>query len=147
MPAVIVPTVQDGLTIFPTHRVVERLTAEVPAAVDGDLRGALRRIEGEPRERSAAVLYRNGEVATVHGEDAELDTELVERYAATGVSYTPRVEEAVAAVDEGRAEAAFLLRSPTIEQVAAVARSGGTMPQKSTYFYPKLPSGLLFHPL
>jgi hypothetical protein len=34
-----------------------------------------------------------------------------------------------------------------VEEVAAVAASGATMPQKSTYFYPKLLSGLLFHPL
>jgi uncharacterized protein (DUF1015 family) len=53
----------------------------------------------------------------------------------------------VAAVDSGRAQAAFLLRAPTIEQVRAVAERGETMPQKSTYFFPKLTSGLLFHPL
>ena len=59
----------------------------------------------------------------------------------------PRQREAVGAVDAGRAQAAFLLRPPTIEQVRAVAERGETMPQKSTYFYPKLTSGLLFHPL
>ena len=61
--------------------------------------------------------------------------------------YTPRADEAVALVDNGEAEAAFLLRPPTIEQVRAVTEAGRTMPQKSTYFYPKLFSGLLFHEL
>ena len=61
--------------------------------------------------------------------------------------YTPRADEAVALVDSGEAEAAFLLRPPTIEQVREVAAAGQTMPQKSTYFYPKLLSGLLFHQL
>jgi len=50
-------------------------------------------------------------------------------------------------VDHGEAGAALLLRAPTIEQVRETARRGRTMPQKSTYFYPKLPSGLLFLPL
>ena len=45
------------------------------------------------------------------------------------------------------AGAALLLRAPTIEQVREVVARGETMPQKSTYFYPKLPSGLLFLPL
>ena len=63
------------------------------------------------------------------------------------VSYTPRAEDAVAAVDRGEAEAAFLLRPTRIEDVFAVAERGETMPQKSTYFYPKLVSGLLFQPL
>ncbi|HEY5549328.1 MAG TPA: DUF1015 domain-containing protein [Coriobacteriia bacterium] len=41
-------------------------------------------------------------------------------------------------------DAVFILNSTRMEQVAAVARAGETMPQKSTYFYPKLQSGLLF---
>jgi uncharacterized protein (DUF1015 family) len=147
LPAVVVPTEQEGLTIFPTHRVVERLDRDLQADADGDVRAALASLDREPRTRSAAVVYRRGSADVLHGREGELDPELVERYAHEGISYTPRVEEAVEAVDGGRAEAAFLLRPPTIEQVAAVARGGGTMPQKSTYFFPKLPSGLLFHPL
>jgi uncharacterized protein (DUF1015 family) len=50
-------------------------------------------------------------------------------------------------VDRGEAGAALLLRAPTIEQVREVVLRGETLPQKSTYFYPKLPSGLLFLPL
>jgi uncharacterized protein (DUF1015 family) len=44
-------------------------------------------------------------------------------------------------------ELAFLLRPTPIEQVQEIAGAGETMPPKSTYFYPKLPSGLLFNPL
>ena len=63
------------------------------------------------------------------------------------IAYTPSAEEAIASVDRGEAGAALLLRPPTVAQVREVARRGETMPQKSTYFYPKLPSGLLFLPL
>jgi uncharacterized protein (DUF1015 family) len=38
------------------------------------------------------------------------------------------------------------VRAPTVADVQAIARSGRTMPQKSTYFYPKLASGLLLSP-
>ncbi len=44
-------------------------------------------------------------------------------------------------------DAVFLLNPTRMEQVAAVATAGETMPQKSTYFYPKLLSGLLFKSL
>jgi uncharacterized protein (DUF1015 family) len=63
------------------------------------------------------------------------------------VTYTASVEDAVAAVDRGEAEGAFLVRPLRVEDVFEVAARGETMPQKSTYFYPKLISGLLFHPL
>jgi uncharacterized protein (DUF1015 family) len=70
----------------------------------------------------------------------------VEKYASE-VEYTPNAEEAIDAVDSGLYEAAFLVRAPTVAQVAEFAKRGETMPQKSTFFYPKLTSGLLFFPL
>ncbi len=64
-----------------------------------------------------------------------------------GIEYTPHRDEAVAAVDGGEADVAFLLREPRVEDVFAVARRGERMPPKSTYFFPKPLSGLLFHPV
>jgi uncharacterized protein (DUF1015 family) len=131
---VLVPTRQEGLTIFPTHRVA--------AHVDG---ASGTPIEEPGDDLPGVVLYRNGGYELI--ESPGLDVEVVERIAPEGVTYTPRREDAVAAVDRGEAQAAFLLRPTPIEDVWAVARRGDTMPQKSTYFYPKLTSGLLFHPL
>ena len=132
--AVIVPTEQEGLTIFPTHRIALRTTA-------------LPELQAEPSNGLPyAEVYTRAGTGFLVGEEGELDAELVARYAPE-VRYTPSADEARAAVDAGEAEAAFLLRPPTVEQVAAVAAAGRTMPQKSTYFYPKLTSGLIFMPL
>jgi len=57
--------------------------------------------------------------------------------------YTQDADAAVAAVKEGMAQIAVLLKSTLIEQVQEVARDGEKMPQKSTFFYPKLATGLL----
>ena len=73
--------------------------------------------------------------------------QLVDRLGHEGISYTPDAAAAVAAVDRGEAALALLLRPTRIEDVFAVARRGEVMPQKSTYFFPKLVSGLLFHPV
>ncbi len=60
------------------------------------------------------------------------------------VTYTQDARAAVgAATKDGTA--AFLLRSTPVDQVLAVADAGGRMPQKSTYFYPKLPTGLVMY--
>ena len=102
-------------------------------------------LEAEPPDRAAAVLYRGeGGIAVVHGREGELDVQLVESLAPEGVSYTPSVEDAVAAVDSGRAAGAFLVRPTRIEDVFRFAEAGEQLPQKTTYFYPKLLSGLLF---
>ena len=63
------------------------------------------------------------------------------------VSYTSDTDEALRCVATGDAQAAFLLRSTTFEQIQQVCAGGETMPQKSTYFYPKLLTGLVFYHL
>ena len=57
--------------------------------------------------------------------------------------YEQDAEQAIAMVDEGKAQAAFLMNPTKIEQVRVVATAGRVMPQKSTFFYPKLLSGLV----
>jgi len=63
------------------------------------------------------------------------------------VTYTQDADAAEASVGSGRARAAFLLRATPVDDVIAVADAGGRMPQKSTYFYPKLPTGLVMNAL
>ncbi len=55
--------------------------------------------------------------------------------------------EALAAVRAGRARYAVCLNPVPVQRILAVADAGERMPQKSTYFYPKVPTGLLFNPL
>jgi uncharacterized protein (DUF1015 family) len=132
--AVIVPTDQEGLTIFPTHRLARSVNGVAGTPIDppGD-------------ELPGVVLYRDGRYELVEGEG--LDPEIVDALKPEGVTYTPQRRDAIAAVDRGEAEAAFLLRPTRIEDVWEVAGRGDVMPQKSTFFYPKLTSGLLLHPL
>lgn len=61
----------------------------------------------------------------------------------TNVEYTHTDKEAVALVEEGKGQAAFLLNPTRVEEVLAIADLGVSMPQKSTDFYPKLLSGLV----
>jgi len=64
-----------------------------------------------------------------------------------GLGYARDVGEARAAIAAGTYDAAFLVRPTPVEQVRAVAAAGVNMPPKSTFFYPKLLTGLLFNPL
>jgi uncharacterized protein (DUF1015 family) len=93
------------------------------------------------------VIRENGGVGVLRGAEGELDVELVDRFGHEGIAYTPDWRDAVGRVDRGEAAAAALLRPTRIEDVFAVARRGDVMPQKSTYFFPKLLTGLLFHPV
>jgi uncharacterized protein (DUF1015 family) len=61
------------------------------------------------------------------------------------IDYIRDASEAIGLVTAGSAQLAFLMNATKIQQVRAVAKAGHTMPQKSTYFYPKLLSGLVIN--
>ena len=138
--AVIVPTKQEGLTIFATHRLVDDVDCKACEATNEAPLTLLERGEGP-------VLYRDGRAYLLVTDASQLDVSAVEPLIRGDVRYTPDAAEAVSLVDRGEAGAAILIRPPSIEHVQAFAARGETMPQKTTYFYPKLPSGLLFLPL
>lgn len=61
------------------------------------------------------------------------------------VAYTHDAEEALAEAEAGRCQAALILNPPTAGEMIAVSLKGEKMPQKSTYFFPKLVTGLVIH--
>jgi uncharacterized protein (DUF1015 family) len=148
--ALLVSTEDAGLHVFPTHRVFSG-RADLATSGEGEAQRsvgeALEARAAEPPERAAAIAYRLDGAELVRGDEGQLDVELVDRYGLDGIAYTPSASVATAAVDDGDADVAFLVRAPRVEDVFALARRGERMPPKSTYFFPKPLSGLLFHPV
>ncbi len=64
-----------------------------------------------------------------------------------GLGYARDTDEARDLVVRGDYDLAFFLRPAPVQQVRDVAAAGATMPPKSTFFFPKIPTGLLFNPL
>ena len=67
--------------------------------------------------------------------------------AGTYLRYTRDAQQAVQAVQTGEAQAALLLNVTRVRQIRDVSQADDRMPQKSTYFYPKLITGLVMNPL
>jgi uncharacterized protein (DUF1015 family) len=63
------------------------------------------------------------------------------------VSYVHSLAEAEEALGKGACRLAVLLRGTPVQQIVSVAEAGESMPAKSTFFHPNLPSGLVIHPL
>ena len=70
-----------------------------------------------------------------------------EQMAQDGIKYIKVENEAFDMIDMGRAEASFIMAYPKIEDIKRISSAGYRMPQKSTYFYPKLLSGIVINPL
>jgi uncharacterized protein (DUF1015 family) len=144
--AVFVSRDDPGLVILPTHRLAESAPKELDGEPTGGVEEALAELARVPREQAAFVLVQRDGARLVQTEGAELDTMVVDELPLEGVTYTASAHEAQRAVASGAVAAAFLVRPPTMEQVETFARTGERMPPKSTYFFPKLTSGLLFSP-
>jgi uncharacterized protein (DUF1015 family) len=65
----------------------------------------------------------------------------------SAVSYVHSQAEAEEALANGACRLAVLMRATPVQQIVDVAEAGESMPAKSTFFHPKLPSGLVIHPL
>ena len=70
-----------------------------------------------------------------------------EQMAQDGIKYIKVENEAFDMIDSGKAEASFIMAYPKIEDIKRISTAGYRMPQKSTYFYPKLLSGIVINPL
>jgi uncharacterized protein (DUF1015 family) len=64
-----------------------------------------------------------------------------------GLGYARDFDQALELVGDSSYDAAFFMAPTPIERVQEVAAAGESMPPKSTYFFPKVPTGLLFNPL
>ena len=141
-----------------------QVEADLGAVPDGTVAFAVWRGSGRPallctlREKTAVTMAMHGSPAVLRKVDAAVLEAVVlrpmlglldpEQFAATdAVRYVRELAAATAPVDQGESAAAFILRPPTVAQVQAVADAGTVMPQKSTYFFPKLWSGFLLNPL
>jgi uncharacterized protein (DUF1015 family) len=118
------------------HKRPLRLTLRDQAAADAALPGR----SGAYRRLDTAVL----EALVLKGALGMSEDDVANK---RGLGYSKDFDDARDAVESGRADAAFFMRATPVEQVQEVAEAGESMPPKSTFFYPKIPTGLVFNSL
>lgn len=179
----------EGLTIFPTHRLVTGLKDDT--AKQEDLAATLRQnfdvsqisaddlVPDEPGDgtieygymdshanQAYRLVLKDQQIADAALADfpepyRKLDTAVLESLVLTGplglteddishlngLGYARSFEEARELVESGTFDAGFFLRGIPVPQVQDIAAAGVNMPPKSTFFFPKVLTGLLFNPL
>jgi uncharacterized protein (DUF1015 family) len=165
--AFVVELSEEQLSVRPTHRLlsglpagvdlVEALARHFVVAVteppDGAVPDRMAEAGGPALVTPKGTWLLRALPATVEAAGTELDSGHVDVALATlerelgsavAVGYEHGWAEATAAVAAGEADAAVLLRPATVAQIAAMARVGERMPPKTTYFWPKPRTGLVF---
>jgi uncharacterized protein (DUF1015 family) len=176
-----------GLTVFPTHRLLTRLSddqrvalreaitrdwemtevgadaLEPEAATDGTIRVGY---YDAHHKRPLMLTLRDPAIADaalpgMPEPYRRLDTAVLEALLLkgalgmteddishlSGLDYARDTGQARALVESGEVEAAFFMSSTPVDRVRDVAAAGVNMPPKSTYFFPKVLTGMIFNPL
>jgi len=176
-----------GLTVFPTHRLVnglkgtdkpELLATTLKQTFDieqievddlvppDDAPGIVMGYMDSHLQRAFRLTLKQQSIADAALPDMpepyrRLDTAVLEALVLTGplglseddishlhgLGYARSFEEARELVASGTFDAGFFLRGIPVQQIQEIAAAGVNMPPKSTYFFPKVPTGLLFNPL
>jgi uncharacterized protein (DUF1015 family) len=136
------PLGAEGVGVFGLydshHKQAYRLRLKDAAVAELD-----RRLEGMPeayRRLDAAIL----ETVVLKGIAGLSEEDIL---AKRGIGYAKSVEDSLRLIDDGTYDIAFVLRPIPVDQTKAICESDANMPPKSTYFYPKVPTGLVFNPL
>ncbi len=134
------PAGAEGVGVFGLyddfHKQAYRLRLKDTADLD-------RLLHGKPesyRRLDSAIL----ETLVLKGLAGMSDEDIDER---RGLEYAKSVPDALAMVDGGEYDVAFIQRPVPVEQVKAVAETDANMPPKSTYFFPKVMTGFAFNPV
>ncbi|MCL1824070.1 MAG: DUF1015 domain-containing protein [Oscillospiraceae bacterium] len=188
VPMTLVNMENEGLVVFPTHRIVRDLESyeqseiikkcEQYFEITTDLnreKSEIALTEAYEKGEKAFVLYSGNDnytflklksieimkdfmpeaSADLRGLDVSvLHTLVLERIFGidkenmanqVNLTYTRSADEAVSEVNDGKANCCFLLNPTRVEEIQGVAAAGEKMPQKSTYFYPKLTTGMVMN--
>lgn len=147
--AYVVELTDEQLAVGPIHRLLDGLTGPDPLAPFFDIEA----VDDVPAG-SMALLTASGtwqltpKPSTVDAAEADLDSSRLDVALAAlpgvQVRYQHGVDRVSAAVAKGEADAAVLLRPATVAQIAETGRGGERMPPKTTFFFPKPRTGMVF---
>ncbi len=154
----------EGITILPTHRLVRRMPENwknllsgyfdiIPFRSSGNelimsIRGRTHTIGLRLRNENYILRYKGRDLSDIHPALRYLDVTILHRLIfekllrIDDVHYEMDIEKISNVIDSGEFESAFILNPTKLEEVETVALSSLRMPPKSTYFYPKLKTGI-----
>ncbi|MBU4312013.1 MAG: DUF1015 domain-containing protein [Candidatus Omnitrophica bacterium] len=158
----------DGIVVLPTHRLIGGLHNDVMAGLKEDLKkdfsvqkiaskNEIRKfLSGASPSEKRFAMYTKGEFTGLVLKDNDLldvailhdmVVEPLKKKAKGNISidFTKDIDYAVKEVDAGRFSLSIMLNATKITEIRDVAFAGKRMPQKSTYFYPKVLTGLVIN--
>ncbi|MDP8230732.1 MAG: DUF1015 domain-containing protein [Candidatus Gorgyraea atricola] len=157
----------DGIVVLPTHRLISGVDKSKLSELKQDLKKHFTTEEisskekakdflskAVPPEKRFVIYEKDGFTGLCVKSNNSLDVSVLhdmvieplkKKVASLSIDFTKDIEYAVKEVNEGRFSLSVILNSTKVTEVRDMALSGKRMPQKSTYFYPKVLTGLVIN--
>ncbi len=166
--AYIVELSEEEMTVMPIHRLVKLSSADTVSQVDiiEGFKALYEVVPFDPAGSESAislagqcrmVLVLNGKMFELTRknprDESVVESSIIRQVLSTlgipdsDVSYTSEPATAIESVNTGKADLAILMRPVTVSQIASYAHDKKRMPPKSTYFWPKPRTGMVFRSL
>ncbi len=160
------PMEDDGLIVLPTHRLVKNIELNIQNFIE-EIKSYfdVTKVDGIRKIKINEFIFYDGEnyyhLKLKNKIQNKLDVEILEDLIfknvlkitedeitnKTKIDYIKDEKKGIELVNNKQYSALFIVNPPTIEQIKSIAIKKGILPQKSTYFYPKLLTGLVINSL
>lgn len=143
----LVDAYSGGLSLLPTHRVLKGVSEDFESKLKDSF--SLERIDSiiVTGDEYLIYYYKRGEIFRFRTQELNVIAlhKFLDSFDDLSISYSHSLEEVKALVDSGSYEVAFIVNPPSMDTLRSIVEKGDRLPQKTTYFYPKIGAGLVIY--
>lgn len=136
-----------GLSLLPTHRVIKGVSKNFEDMLKSFF--SLEKADSIKitQDECLAYYYRKGETFKFRTEELNVISlhKFLNNFDNLSIAYSHNLEEVKSLVDGGVYELAFIINPPSMDTLRNIVEKGDRLPQKTTYFYPKIGAGLVIY--
>ncbi len=143
----LVDAYSGGLTLLPTHRVIKGVSNDFEGELLSTFSLERTNLIEANQDEHLVYVYKRGEIFKFRTEELNVISihRLLDKFTNISIFYTHSLEEAKSLVDTNAYDLAFFVSSLSMNTLKVIVERGERLPQKSTYFYPKIGAGLVIY--
>ncbi|MBC7319474.1 DUF1015 domain-containing protein [bacterium] len=143
----LVDAYSGGLSLLPTHRVLKGVSKDFENMLKASFSLEKTDLIEITQDEHLVYYYKRGELFKFRTEKLNVISlhEFLDSFDDFSITYSHSLEEAISLVDGGNYDLAFIVNPPSMDTLRNIVERGDRLPQKTTYFYPKIGAGLVIY--
>ncbi|MCX7796514.1 MAG: DUF1015 domain-containing protein [bacterium] len=143
----LVDAYSGGLSLLPTHRIIKGVSKDFEDMLKNSFLLEKTDLIEITQDEHLVYYYKKGEAFKFRTKELNVASlhEFLSKFDNLSITYSHSIEEVKSLVDRGTYESAFIVNPPSMDTLRCIVEKGDRLPQKTTYFYPKIGAGLVIY--